>query len=60
MVAADSFAFGGRTMYRCYDLILGHSQRQAEISGLKLRAYGAVWSRLLGVEDVGEGTKPTG
>jgi hypothetical protein len=54
---ADSVALGGRITYRSYDLILGYSQSQTEISGLKLRAYGAVWSRLLGVEDVGDGTK---
>ncbi|UVK41188.1 hypothetical protein LHFGNBLO_002757 [Mesorhizobium sp. AR10] len=59
LVAADHIALAGRTMSRCYDLILRYGEGQVEIADLKLQASGAVWARLLGVEDAGYDNKAT-
>lgn len=60
LVAADHVALGGRTMSQGYDLFLGYSEGQVEIADLKLQAYGAIWAKLLGVEDAGtKATEPS-
>ena len=58
LVAADHVALAGRTMSRCYDLILGYGEgtgrnSRPEAAGLGCR----LGARLLGVEDAGYDNK---